>query len=110
MLTHCVDDGGKKARSPRRARRKPLKPLRREGRMTSASTCGDDTRVLFYLHTGPRVRRAPGLPRALCLKGGRVDASTWARRRRGNEIAHLTTSVSFAVIPGRCEASNPESR
>jgi len=26
-------DGGKKARSPRRARRTPLKPLRREGRM-----------------------------------------------------------------------------
>ena len=30
----CVDDGGKKARSPGRARSKPLKPLRREGRMT----------------------------------------------------------------------------
>ena len=29
-------DGGKKARSPRRARRKPLKPLRREGRIASA--------------------------------------------------------------------------
>jgi hypothetical protein len=31
----------------------------------SASTCGDDARVLFSLHTGPRVRRAPGLPCAL---------------------------------------------
>jgi hypothetical protein len=29
-------DGGKKARSPGRARRKPLKPLRREGRSVSA--------------------------------------------------------------------------
>jgi hypothetical protein len=28
-----ADDGGKRARSPGRARRKPLKPLRREGRM-----------------------------------------------------------------------------
>jgi len=27
------DDGGKKARSPGRSRRKPLKPSRREGRM-----------------------------------------------------------------------------
>ena len=33
-------DGGKKARSPGRARKKPLKPLRREGRM-SRRTCGD---------------------------------------------------------------------
>jgi hypothetical protein len=32
-LTHLAGDGGKKARSPRRARRKPLKPLRRECRM-----------------------------------------------------------------------------
>jgi hypothetical protein len=29
-------DGGKRARSPGRARRKPLKPLRREGRVSSA--------------------------------------------------------------------------
>src|SRR6202011_5714549 len=30
--SHHAGDGGKKARSPGRARRKPLKPLRREGR------------------------------------------------------------------------------
>jgi hypothetical protein len=30
MLAHCACDGGKKARSPGRARRNPLKPLRRE--------------------------------------------------------------------------------
>jgi hypothetical protein len=30
-----LNDGGKKARSPGRARRKPLKPLRREGRVES---------------------------------------------------------------------------
>ena len=29
MLSHRADDGGKKARSPGRARRKPLKPLAR---------------------------------------------------------------------------------
>ncbi len=29
-----ANDGGKKARSPGRARSKPLKPLRREGRVT----------------------------------------------------------------------------
>jgi hypothetical protein len=33
-FTRLADDGGKKARSPGRARRTPLKPSRREGRMT----------------------------------------------------------------------------
>ena len=31
--SHSADDGGKQARSPGRARNKPLKPLRREGRV-----------------------------------------------------------------------------
>jgi hypothetical protein len=35
-LTRLASDGGKRARSPGRARRKPLKPLRREGRVISA--------------------------------------------------------------------------
>jgi hypothetical protein len=34
--SHHADDGGKRARSPGRARSKPLKPLRREGRTISA--------------------------------------------------------------------------
>src|ERR1700730_10412514 len=34
---YSAGDGGKKARSPGRARRKPLKPLRREGRMFSVN-------------------------------------------------------------------------
>jgi hypothetical protein len=33
MLTHRTGDGGKKARSPGRARSSQLKPLRREGRL-----------------------------------------------------------------------------
>src|ERR1700753_3816528 len=35
-VRHHTVDGGKKARSPGRARSKPLKPLRREGRMIRA--------------------------------------------------------------------------
>ena len=34
---NSADDGDNKARSPGRARRKPLKPLRREGRVTPVS-------------------------------------------------------------------------
>jgi hypothetical protein len=33
-LTRCAGDGDNKARSPERVRRKPLKPLRREGRVS----------------------------------------------------------------------------
>jgi hypothetical protein len=58
-------NGGKRARSPGRARRKPLKPLR-------AGTPGDSG-VLVYscafyqckAHTRPRVQRASGVPHAL---------------------------------------------
>ncbi len=60
-----ADDGGKQARSPGRARRKPLKPLR-------AGMPGDSG-VLVYscafyqcqAHTRLRVQRAPGVPHAL---------------------------------------------
>src|SRR5882724_7980178 len=60
-----VDDGGKTARSPGRARHKPLKPLR-------AGMPGDSG-VLVYscafyqykVHARPRVQRAPGVPHAL---------------------------------------------
>jgi len=40
MLTHRVDDGDKKARSPERARRKPLKPFARGKPDLPARTCG----------------------------------------------------------------------
>ena len=47
MLTHRVYDGDKKARSPERARRKPLKPFARGKPDLPARTCGDFARVLF---------------------------------------------------------------
>ncbi len=39
MLRICADDGGKKARSPGRARYKPSTHCRREGRVVSGCTC-----------------------------------------------------------------------
>jgi hypothetical protein len=58
-------DGGKRARSPGRARRKPLKPLRREGRIASAEPVCSCAFSYVHLHTRPRVQRAPGFPCAL---------------------------------------------
>src|SRR5216683_145793 len=60
-------DGGKKARSPGRARSKPLKPLRREGRIASAEPVCSCAFCYVHLHARPRVQRAPGFPCALSL-------------------------------------------
>jgi hypothetical protein len=73
-------DGGKRARSPRRARRKPLKPLR-------AGMPGDSG-VLVYscafyqskVHTRLRVQRASGIPHALCFSWAKNPCTTRAHR------------------------------
>jgi hypothetical protein len=79
-----TDDGGKKARSPRRVRSKPLKPLLREGRSLRRS-CGDDTRMLtrFCIRGCGHVwrpafpaRSDPEEPRARCQT---QRESAWAR-------------------------------
>src|ERR1700726_661512 len=58
----------KRNSSPGRARNKPLKPSRREGRLIR-HTC-DDYRVLPTTARGPRVQWAPGLPCALVVFEG----------------------------------------
>ena len=68
--SHHAGDGGKKARSPGRARRKPLKPLRREGRMIPPTPVV--LPVCFLpLHTGRgcELSTRPSL-RPLVLMGG----------------------------------------
>jgi hypothetical protein len=45
------------------------KPLRREGRTASAEPVCSCAFCLLFLHTRPRVQRAPGLPCALFLLG-----------------------------------------
>src|ERR1700753_3405520 len=52
VASHHTDDGGKKARSPGRARSKPLKPLRREGRMNPPVHMATNSCALFIAH-GP---------------------------------------------------------
>jgi len=123
----AASDGDKKARSPGRARSKPLKPLRREGRTASAEpvcSCapflqfctrdrGCSAHPAFPAPSFRRGREAKRKPRAKHAAGSRthVRALLFTRPRLRGEIA-LPSSMrsSFAVIPGRCEASNPESR
>src|SRR5260370_41407628 len=74
-------DGGKKARSPRRARRKPLNPLRRECRVIRW-TCGDYARVLFSLCTrGCGCIGRPAFPTPSDFQGERFMHTSGASRR-----------------------------
>src|SRR3979490_2184927 len=88
-----VGDGGKTARSPGRARRKPLKPLR-------AGTSGDSG-VLVYscafyqykVHTRLRVPRASGVPHALF--GRKIYQRLGRMARRGREMASGIRKPAF---------------
>src|SRR5229473_1192112 len=96
-----VDDGGKRARSPGRARHKPLKPLR-------AGTSGDSG-VLVYscafyqyqVHTRLRVPRAPGVPHALF--GRKINQRLGRIARR--EVASVCLELRLAVIASEAKQS-----
>jgi hypothetical protein len=103
MLAHCVDDGGKKARSPGRARSKPLKPLRREGRMNPPLPVATTLVCFFNCTRGCGCGGHPVFP-APSLEGRavpshqerrRVQAITRARSRRGNAKLWLRLSWPY---------------
>src|SRR3979490_732572 len=68
VVVNSLDDGDKKARSPGRSRRKPLKPLR----AGMPGCCGVPvvTTLVWFIfsHARLRVRWAPGIPHTLCLR------------------------------------------
>ena len=81
-------DGGKKARSPRRSRRKPLKPLRREGRVFRR-TCGDYARVLYSLRTrGCGCNGHPAFPAPSSCEGHACCTTRGALVARGSVESH----------------------
>src|SRR5437868_11569584 len=93
-------DGGKQARSPGRARRKPLKPLRGECRVEPGVTVVTMLVCFFILHARLRAHCAPGIPCALIFSGRKIHASLgrFARRECGGG------SLTRHVIPGRAPA------
>ena len=97
------DDGGKRARSPGRARHKPLKPLRRECRVFRG-TCGD-YRVLTTIAHGLRVHRAPGFPCALCSLERQIRSKPRAHRAAGTRIRaqayKIPDRIPYAVCAAR---------
>ena len=95
-----ADDGGKRARSPGRARHKPLKPLR-AGMPGDSGVPVASTPVLSTLHRGLRVQRAPGIPHA--LHGGERFINDSGASRRGvvNARLYLAPLLRGAQRPRR---------
>ena len=85
---NSADDGDKKARSPGRARRKPLKPLRAGMPGYSGATVVTNSCAFYTLRTRLRVHWAPGIPRARCFQGGKFMHNSGASRR-GNAESYL---------------------
>src|ERR1700722_700742 len=78
-------DGGKKARSPGRARNKLLKPSRAGMPGDPGATVVTNSCAFYTLRTRLRVQRAPGIPHALFGRRILPNASGASRR----EIAEL---------------------
>jgi hypothetical protein len=76
-------DGGKRGRSPGRARIS-RKAIARGRPGCLGCTCQTRVRSLLSLHTVLRVQSAPGLPCALCQREGQRDAKLRRNSRREN--------------------------
>ena len=96
---NTTGDGDKKARSPGRARRKPLKPFACGNAGRSGFTCSDYARVLYFIsHARLRVQRHPAFPTPSL---GGCFAQPGRNCRRGNAKVRRTHSS----CPGLTRAS-----
>jgi hypothetical protein len=76
--TTFADDGGKRARSPGRARSKPLKPLRGECRAISGVTVVTNARVYYTTRGCGRIGR-PAFPAPSVIREREVDGKPRAK-------------------------------
>src|ERR1700722_16681295 len=90
-------DGDKKARSPGRARRKPLKPLRREGRVFRW-TCGDALACFLHFARGAAGAAGTRLSLRPPISGG------WFSHNSGASRCEIANSY-LAVIAGEAKQS-----
>ena len=86
MAEQSVDDGGKQARSPGRARRKPLKPLRGECRAFSGVTVVTNARVTY---TPRAAADASGARHSLRPLNERAGSKWQSSGVSGREIAKV---------------------
>jgi hypothetical protein len=97
-----ADNGDNKRRSPGRARISRQTIARGESGCLGC-TCQTRVRSYYPLHTVLRAQSAPGFPCALSSE--RDNGLEQPGQKRAAGMRRLVT-----VIPGRCAASNPESR
>src|ERR1700682_632658 len=97
-------DGGKQARSPGRARYKPLKPLRRECRIASAEPVCSCALFCTILHTRPRVQRASGIPCALSFREERKLVANLGRVAPRERV--VISAPAIKLEAGRCWRSD----
>jgi hypothetical protein len=100
--SYPLDDGGKRARSPGRARRKPLKPLRGECRAISGVTVVTNACAFYTTHaaagrTGRPAFPAPSVFRERTFRQPRAEQAARSR-------SHILTSLR-----GAKRRSNPAS-
>ena len=100
------NDGGKKARSPGRARSKPLKPLRAGMPGESGCTCGDYARVLILFCTrGCGCGGHPAFPTPSLIRGAHDSCTTRAHRAaraRSCVCRHCEERSDKAIHCHRC--------
>ena len=110
MAEQSVDDGGKQARSPGRARRKPLKPLRGECRAFSGVTVVTNARVYYHYTRGCGRIGRPAFPAPSDFRGRNEQAKPRAKsaaRSRSCVRRHClrqTRSVCAREPTGRANA------
>ena len=92
-----TSDGGKKARSPRRARRKSSRPSRREGRLLPPVPVVSALAQISFAR-GPRVHAATRSSLRPPNSRGCVSQKTRAPSRRGNTCRRRLCRLSKAVF------------
>ncbi len=106
---NSVNDGGKKARSPGRARRKPLKPLR-AGMPGDSGELAVNTRVHLPLPCAHEAAGASGTrhsPRPLMAEGGTNRPNLARNARRDREAVSWRRSCVLASLREAKRRSNP---
>jgi hypothetical protein len=97
------DDGGKRARSPGRARRKPLKPLRREGRVISATPVVT-TLCFLPMHRGRGCGEHPAFPAPSVFERDNILARPGRIASRERGFVFVSAFLSWPILRDACYA------
>ncbi len=96
----AAGDGGKKARSPGRARSKSSDHRAGKAGLLPPNLYARVRFLLRNLRTRPRVRRAPGLPRALPMRGQRKARTRMRRDKAESYAVEIICSRHRPARPG----------